>query len=121
MVKSRTEIGEITLSGDVFTTLAGVAASNCFGVRGMAMRSVTDGFVHLLKREVVNKGVKVTVVNGESDSPKLHVELHIVAKTGVNLPVMCSSIIEDVAYKVSRDTGVPVDKVDVYVDSIMTD
>jgi uncharacterized alkaline shock family protein YloU len=121
MVKSKTELGEITLSGDVFTTLAGVAASNCFGVRGMAMRSVTDGLVHLLKREVISKGVKVSAELKEDELPQLSIELHIVAKTGVNLPVICGSIIEDVSYKVTRDTGVPVKKVDVFVDSIMTD
>jgi uncharacterized alkaline shock family protein YloU len=121
MVKHRTALGDITLSNDVFTMLAGVSATNCFGVRGMAIRSVTDGLVHLLKREVIGKGVKVTAELNGDEQPQLSIELHIVAKTGVNLPVICNSIIEAVSYKVSRDTGVPVKKVDVFVDSIMTD
>jgi uncharacterized alkaline shock family protein YloU len=124
MVKFTTSLGDITISGDVFTTLAGVAATNCFGVCGMALRSVTDGLVHLLKREVLGKGVKVTVNtadNGEYEISSLSVELHIIAKTGTNLPVICNSIIEAVAYKITRDTGVAVDRVEVFVDGIMTD
>jgi len=124
MVKYTTSIGDIIISGDVFTTLAGAAATNCFGVCGMALRSVTDGLVHLLKREVMGKGVKVTVINSDNNDgtlSSLAVELHIIAKTGTNLPVICDSIIEAVSYKVTRDTGVPVSNVSVYVDGIMTD
>ena len=54
MVKFNTEKGLVQIR-DVFTTLTGAAATKCFGVRGMAMRSVTDGLVHLLKREVMGK------------------------------------------------------------------
>ena len=117
MVKLYTEKGFIRISGDVFTTLTGAAATNCFGVRGMAMRSMSDGLVHLLKREVMGKGVHITY--GDDDS--ICIELHIVVKTGLNIPVISKAIIEEVAYMVNRDTGVQVKSVDVYVDSIMTD
>ena len=46
-----TEKGVITISSDVFTNITGAAAANCYGVKGMAMRSKTDGLVHLLRRE----------------------------------------------------------------------
>jgi uncharacterized alkaline shock family protein YloU len=130
MIKLQTELGKITITADVFTTLAGVAATNCFGVRGMAIRGVTDGLVHLLKREVLHKGVRVTPANPSapdesgflpSTDHDLVIELHIVAKTGVNLPVVCTAIIEEVTYKVNRDTGVKISYVDVYVDRVMTD
>ena len=50
-MKLETELGEIRISSDVFTTVTGSAATNCYGVKGMAVRSTTDGLVHLLKRE----------------------------------------------------------------------
>ncbi|MDR0936961.1 MAG: Asp23/Gls24 family envelope stress response protein [Oscillospiraceae bacterium] len=121
MLKQKTPLGEIIITGEVFTTLAGAAASNCFGVRGMAYRSVSDGLVHLLKREVVGKGVHISYSVDPDNGNSISVELHIVAKTGVNLPVICSAIIEDVAYKLNRDTGTKVDAVDVYIDSVMID
>jgi len=115
MVKMTNDMGSICISADVFTSLAGAAATNCFGVRGMAMRSVSDGLVHLLKKEAMGKGVLVTF--DEDDS--ISIELHIIVKNGVNIPVICRSIISEVKYKVSTDTGVEVKSVDVYVDSVM--
>ena len=44
MIKVPTENGEITISDAVFTTITGAAATNCFGVKGMAARSLSDGF-----------------------------------------------------------------------------
>ena len=54
-MKLQTEKGEITISSDVFTNITGAAATNCYGVKGMAMRSKTDGLVHLLRRESMGK------------------------------------------------------------------
>ena len=56
MIKVPTENGEITISDAVFTTITGAAATNCFGVKGMAQRSMTDGLVHLLRPESMSKG-----------------------------------------------------------------
>lgn len=116
-MKINTEKGFIQISGDVFTALTGAAATKCFGVRGMALRSVSDGLVHLLKREVMGKGVHITY--GEDNT--ICIELHIIVKTGINIPVVCRSIIEEVTYMVTRDTGVTVKSVDIYVDSVMPD
>ncbi|MDR3148612.1 MAG: Asp23/Gls24 family envelope stress response protein [Oscillospiraceae bacterium] len=120
MYKIKTELGDITVTHEVFTTLVGAAATSCFGVRGMAVRGVTDGLVHLLKREAMGKGVKVTFDTTDCET-KLLIEIHIIAKTGVNLPVICESIVGAVSYKLTRDTGLPVKNVDVFVDGIMVD
>ena len=49
-MKLANELGEIRISSEVFTAITGAAATNCYGVKGMAVRSKTDGLVHLLKR-----------------------------------------------------------------------
>ena len=59
-MKIQMEKGWVNISNDVFTQIAGAVATNCFGVKGMAVRSKTDGLVHLLRRESMSKGVKVT-------------------------------------------------------------
>ena len=115
MVKLQTGLGTVRIAGDVFTYLAGDAASNCFGVKGMAIRSVADGLVHLLKRESMGKGVLVTF----SDDGSISVELHIAVDRGVNIPVICDSIKSEVRYKVTRATDVAIRRVDVFVDSII--
>ncbi|MBQ4381660.1 MAG: Asp23/Gls24 family envelope stress response protein [Oscillospiraceae bacterium] len=117
MVRFQNNSGNISLSPEVFTTLVGEAATSCFGVKGMAMRSVTDGLVHLLKRESMHKGVYIKY----SESSSVSIELHIIVDDGVNLPALCRSIISEVRYKVSEATGVTVERVDVFVDSISKD
>ena len=59
MLKFHSEQGEISVSSAVFSNITGMAATNCFGVKGMAYRSMTDGLVHLLRREAMSKGVNV--------------------------------------------------------------
>ena len=114
MVTFKTDKGFVRISDAVFTSLAGDAATHCFGVKGMAMRSMSDGLVHLLRHEAMGKGVHVTYHEDNSIS----IELHIIVKNGVNIPVICDSIIGEVRYKVKTATGIRVKSVDVFVDSM---
>ena len=114
MIKVRTDQGEITISSAVFTTITGAAATNCFGVKGMAYRSMTDGLVHLLRREAMSKGVKVTY----NEDGTVSIELHIVVEHGVNIAAVCRSIINQVRYMVSENTGASIRSIDVCVDSM---
>ena len=113
-MKLENELGEIRISSDVFTTVTGSAATNGYGVKGMAVRSTTDGLVHLLKRESMSKGVKV-YYNADGT---VSIELHIIVENGVNLMAVCRSIMSEVRYVVSKTTGVEVASVDVCVDSM---
>jgi len=115
MVKLQNKLGDISISSDVFTNLTGEAATNCFGVKGMTVRSVTDGFVHLLKSEFMGKGVHVTYNNDNTIS----IELHIAVDRGVNIPVVCESIKDEVRYKVEKGTGVAIERIDIFVDSML--
>ena len=114
MIKVQTGQGEITISSAVFTTITGAAATNCFGVKGMAYRSMTDGLVHLLRREAMSKGVKVTY----NEDGTVSIELHIVVENGVNIATVCRSIMSEVKYVVTKNTGVEVREVNVCVDSV---
>ena len=113
-MRLETERGAISISPDVFTNITGAAATNCYGVKGMAVRSTTDGLVHLLRRESMAKGVKVRF----NDDATVSIELHIIVDNGVNLPAVSRSIMSEVRYVVSKTTGVEVRSVDVFVDSM---
>jgi len=115
MVKLKNETGQIAIANDVFTSLTGEAATNCFGVKGMTTGSITDGIVHLLKPEYKGKGVNVIYNNDNTIS----IELHIAVDSGVNIPVACESIKEEVRYKVSKGTGVEIKRVDIFVDKML--
>ena len=113
-MKQQTAKGEIRVSNEVFTNIAGAAATKCYGVKGMAVRSATDGLVHLLKRESMSKGVRVSY----NDDSTVSIELHIIVENGVNLVAVSRSIMSEVRYVVSRMTGFTVKSVDVCVDAM---
>ena len=115
MIRHDNENGCVNVSASVYTEIAGTAASNCFGVKGMAARSVSDGVYHLLRKESMAKGVKVDFHEDNSIS----IDLHIMVDNGVNLGAVGASIISEVRYVVNKCTGTQVRAVNVFVDSIV--
>ena len=115
MIRHNNENGTVNVSTGVYTDIAGTGASNCFGVKGMAARSVKDGVYHLLRKESMSKGVKVLV----NDDDTITIDLHIMVDNGVNLATLGSSIISQVRYEVTKYTGTQVRAVNVYIDSMM--
>ena len=113
-MRMQNENGRIRLANEVFTNITGAVATSCYGVKGMAFRSKTDGLVHLLRRESMSKGVKITHNEDESIS----IELHIIVDNGVNLMAVSRSIQSEVKYHVNRLTNVEVRGVNVCVDSM---
>ena len=113
-MKLQNDLGEIRISSEVFTAITGSAATNCYGVKGMAVRSKTDGLVHLLKRESMAKGVKVYY----NEDGSVSIELHIIVDPGVNIATVCRAIMSEVKYVVTCNTGVEVRDVNVCVDSV---
>ena len=117
MIRQTNEQGSVNVSTSVYSDIAGTAASNCFGVKGMAARSVTDGVYHLLRKESMSKGVRVEFHEDDTIS----IDLHIMVDNGVNLSAVGASIISEVRYVVAKCTGTEVRAVNVYVDSMMID
>ncbi len=117
MIRLNTNRGAISVDHGVYTRIASAAASNCFGVKGMAQRSMTDGLVHILRREAGSKGVRVSFLDDKSIS----IDLHIVIDEGVNIRAVSEAIIDEVRYVVTKSTGTEVKAVNVFVDSMVVD
>ena len=115
MIQKKNDNGSVCVNSNVYVDIAGAAASNCFGVKGMAARSVTDGVYHLLRMESLSKGVRVEF----HDDDTISIDLHIIVDNGVNLTAVATSIISEVRYVVHKCTGTEVRAVNVYVDSMM--
>ena len=115
MIRQTNELGSVCVSEGVYTDIAGTAATTCFGVKGMAARSVSDGLYHLLRKESVSKGVHVEF----HDDNTISIDLHIMVDDGVNLTAVANSIISEVRYVVTKSTGTEVRAVNVYIDSMM--
>ena len=117
MIRHNNENGSVNISAGVYTDIVGTAASNCFGVKGMAARSVTDGVYHLLRKESAGKGVKVRF----HEDGSISIDLHIIVDNGVNLNAVGEAIISRVSYEVTKYTGTQVRGVNVHIDSMMID
>ena len=115
MVNITNDMGNISITSEVFMNLAGDAATSCFGVKGMAGRSKEGGPLQLLRRESMSKGVDVSF----NDDGSISLELHIGVDHGVNICAVSRSIMNEVSYKLAKSTGVAVKKVDVYIDTII--
>ena len=115
MICQSNENGSVCIEAGVYTEIVGTAASNCFGVKGMAARSVSDGLYHLLRKDAAGKGVKVQF----HEDNTISIDLHIMVDYGVNLNAVGASIISEVRYVVSNHTGTEVRAVNVYVDSMV--
>ena len=117
MIRQENANGSVSVSTSVYNDIAGTAASNCFGVKGMAARNVKDGVYHLLRKESMSKGVNVTFQEDDSIS----IDLHIIVDNGVNLNAVGEAIISRVSYEVTKYTGTKVNSVNVHIDSMMID
>ncbi len=115
MITFENEHGNVCVSTKVYTDIAGTAASNCFGVKGMAARSMKDGVYKLLRKESASKGVRIEFHEDDSIS----IDLHIMVDHGVNLGAVGNSIISEVRYVVTKSTGTQVRDVNVFIDSVV--
>ena len=106
--------GRIMIAPDVIAKYAGTAAVECFGVVGMAMISMKDGLVKLLKRESITKGVEVTIL----DHSQIKVDFHIITVYGVSIATIADNLMETVKYKVEEFTGMHINKINIYVEGV---
>ena len=109
----KNEFGVVKISNDCLANLAGHAATSCYGVVGMAVRSGKDGIAKLLKRETMSKGVKIKV--GENT---VAIDIYIMVEYGVNIGIIAESIKTSVKYQLELVTGLEVTEVNVHVESI---
>ncbi len=109
----RTEKGEVIIDTDVIAKYAGAVAGECFGVVGMAAMNMKDGIAQLLKKENLAQGISVQVNEG-----RLLLEFPVIVAYGVSIAAVSDNLIEDGKYKVEAFTGIPVEKVNVFVEGV---
>ena len=109
----KNENGLIRISNAVIAKIAGYAATKCYGVVGMAMRTGKDGLARLLKKENLDKGIKIKV-----EDDKVDITLFVIMEYGVNIGTVGDIIKSNVKYQVEEATGLKVSSVTVNVESI---
>lgn len=113
MIQKTTDLGTIDLSTDVIATICGGAATECYGVVGMASQKMRDGFYDLLKRENYAKGI--VVEKGETGAI---INLYVVLGYGVKISEITYEVQKKVKYVLENTLDVQVEAVNVYVQSV---
>ncbi|HZW83053.1 MAG TPA: Asp23/Gls24 family envelope stress response protein [Candidatus Deferrimicrobium sp.] len=106
-------LGKIDISEEVIATIAGIAAVECYGLIGMASRKISDGFVEMLRRESLSKGVQVRIQENE-----VVIDLYIIVGYGIRISEVASNVIDKVRFTVENMTGLPVAAVNVNVQGV---
>lgn len=103
------DIGEVHIADEVIAIIAGMAATEVEGVKGMVGRA-SDNIVELLGRKNLSKGVDVIV--GEGD---LTLGLSLVVNYGSSIVEVSKNVSEKVKNAVETMTGLDVAAVNINV------
>ncbi|MDI7246360.1 MAG: Asp23/Gls24 family envelope stress response protein [Bacillota bacterium] len=108
-----TELGQITISDEVIALVAGMAATECYGLVGMASRNIQDGIAELLGMDNLSRGVEVKLAGDE-----VSIDLYIIVEYGTKITEVAHNVIDKVRYVVESMTGLKVAKVNITVQGV---
>ena len=111
--ETENEVGNITISDEVVSVIAGVATSEVKGVSSMS-GSIAGGIAEILGKKNMGKGVKVIL-----DGDVATIDLHITVIYGAKVPEVAWEIQEKVKKAVETMTGLVVDKVNIYIEGVV--
>jgi len=109
-----TGLGRIVIDTDVIATYAGNVAMECFGIVGMAAVSMKDGLVKLLRKDSVKHGIAVRI----DKNNKIRLDFHVIVAYGISISTIADNLISNVKYKVEQFTGLPIAKINIYVEGV---
>ena len=113
-IDKKTQFGVINITSDAIAQVAGNAASQCYGVVGMAeKRSIRNEINDLLKKENYSKGVFVTK---RKDS--FEVDIYIVVGYGLKITEIASAVQKKVKYDLEKTFNMPFAAINIYVQEI---
>jgi uncharacterized alkaline shock family protein YloU len=107
------ELGKIKIADEVIARIAGISASQCDGIVGMASKRATDGIVELLGMENITKGIRV---NNKED--QLTIDLYVVIKFGMSIEQTAQAVMDKVRNDIKELTGLEPTTVNVIVEGI---
>jgi uncharacterized alkaline shock family protein YloU len=105
--------GTVTLSDDAVAQVVGHSVLECYGIVGMASKSLVRGVAHLLSRHSLSHGIEVRRAGDD-----LAIDLYVVIEYGLNLAEVAAAVRQRVTYEVERLTGLHVTSVQVHIQGV---
>lgn len=113
-VKIQNQLGNIDISNDVIATVVGGAATEIFGIVGMASKNqIRDNLNEILRRDNYSKGV---VVRQQEDG--VAIDVYIIAGYGTKISEVCRNVQSKVKYNLESMLGVKTESVNVIVQGV---
>lgn len=113
-VKINTPQGTIEISNDVIATVVGGAATDVFGIVGMASKSqLKDNINEILRRENYARGV---VVRQEENG--IAVDVYTIVSYGTKISEVSRNVQEKVKYNLETMLGITANSVNVFVQGV---
>ncbi len=105
--------GKVSIGVDVISMFAGSVAVECFGIVGFGATSMTDGIVHLLKKEKITKGINARIQDGQ-----IELDFHLIISYGVNIPAVIDNLTETVTYRVEKFSGMKLKDINIFIEGV---
>ncbi|AYM03367.1 MULTISPECIES: Asp23/Gls24 family envelope stress response protein [Levilactobacillus] len=113
-VKIKTQYGTIDITNEVIATVVGGAATDNYGVVGMASKNqIRDNVNDILRRENFARGV---VVRQEENG--VAIDVYIIASYGTKISEVSRSVQAKVKYNLETMLGVTANSVNVIVQGV---
>ena len=106
-------LGKIEVSRRALASVIAGAVASCYGVVGMAPRSLRDQLDDLLGRQRPGRGIAIQLVDG-----RLIIDLYIIVEYGVPIVEVGRNVAEAVRFAVERALGITVAHVNVNVEGL---
>ena len=91
-----------------------MAVAVLIGVVGMAMISVKDGLVKLLKKESLTHGINVKI----DEENLITLDFHVIVSYGVSISAVADNLVNSVKYKVEEFAGMKIKQINIFVDGV---
>ncbi len=113
-VKIQTSSGIIEISNEVIATVVGGAATDVFGIVGMASKKqIKDNINEILRKENCSRGV---VVRQEENG--IAVDVYTIVSYGTKISEVSRNVQEKVKYNLETMLGVSANSVNVFVQGV---
>lgn len=113
-VKIKTQAGTIEISNDVIATVVGGAATDIYGIVGMASKNqIKDNLNDILGKENYSRGVLV-----RQEENGVAVDVYIMVSYGTKISEVSRNVQEKVKYNLETMLGVVANSVNVFIQGV---
>lgn len=108
-------LGRLNVSKTVIAQIVGGAATECYGVVGMASQHIfKDGIAEVLKKENFAKGIEIH----QEDNNRISIDIYLIVAYGIRISEIAAEVQKKIRYVIESTLELTVENVNVFVQDI---